>query len=211
MRRTHLIAMTVWALVLVGGSAAQLGAETTERGGPSEGIKVHGHWTITVRDPDGGIVSRRDFENALISDDYGGNGLLAALLTRNVTTGLWTVSLNASTGPSACVVVGGDGDGTPVPCEVAERYGQLTLTRPTPTTIQLTGETRVNNSAATFVDSVNTLITACVATQAPQQCAPGEAGYVPVAAFFFSGRVLSPAIAIRPNQVIQFTVVFSFS
>ena len=33
-------------------------------GGPAEGIKVHGHWTIEVRDPDGTLVTHREFEKA---------------------------------------------------------------------------------------------------------------------------------------------------
>ena len=36
-----------------------------EKGGRNEGIKVHGHWTIEVRNPDGKVVTHREFENAL--------------------------------------------------------------------------------------------------------------------------------------------------
>jgi len=36
-------------------------------GGMLEGIKVHGHWVIEVRNPDGRLVQRRDFENSLTS------------------------------------------------------------------------------------------------------------------------------------------------
>lgn len=36
-------------------------------GGTHEGIKVHGHWMIEVRDPEGRIISRTTFENALAS------------------------------------------------------------------------------------------------------------------------------------------------
>src|SRR2546423_15522419 len=35
--------------------------------GQQEGIKVHGHWTIEVRNPDGTLVTHREFENALTS------------------------------------------------------------------------------------------------------------------------------------------------
>src|SRR6476660_2101480 len=34
-------------------------------GGPKEGIKVHGHWTIDVRNADGTLATHREFENAL--------------------------------------------------------------------------------------------------------------------------------------------------
>jgi hypothetical protein len=35
------------------------------QGGPQEGIKVHGHWVIEVRNPDGTLSTRREFENGL--------------------------------------------------------------------------------------------------------------------------------------------------
>jgi hypothetical protein len=36
-------------------------------GGTHEGITVHGHWVIEVRDPDGRLVQHREFENLLTS------------------------------------------------------------------------------------------------------------------------------------------------
>ncbi|HSP63214.1 MAG TPA: hypothetical protein VLQ90_09555, partial [Pyrinomonadaceae bacterium] len=38
------------------------------KGGQKEGIKVHGHWTIDVRNPDGTLVTHREFENDLQAD-----------------------------------------------------------------------------------------------------------------------------------------------
>lgn len=32
-----------------------------------EGIKVHGHWTLDVKDKDGAIVQHRDFQNSLVA------------------------------------------------------------------------------------------------------------------------------------------------
>src|SRR5208282_658242 len=48
--------------------------------GPHEGITVHGHWTIEVRNPDGKVVTRREFENAL---QPGGYAALGALIVAN--------------------------------------------------------------------------------------------------------------------------------
>lgn len=42
-------------------------------GGNDEGIEVHGHWTIEVRNPDGSLDERYEFENALV--DYGKQAL----------------------------------------------------------------------------------------------------------------------------------------
>ncbi len=61
--------------------------------GQREGIKVHGHWTIEVRNPDGKVVSHREFENSLATNLGGGAPLLAAILGRNVTPGSWQVLL----------------------------------------------------------------------------------------------------------------------
>jgi hypothetical protein len=44
---------------------------------PDEGIKVHGHWTIELRDPDGTIAGHHEFKNALVNQ---GAQALAALL-----------------------------------------------------------------------------------------------------------------------------------
>ena len=43
----------------------------------AQGIKVHGHWTIEVRDPDGTLVTYREFENSLTA---AGGQFLAALM-----------------------------------------------------------------------------------------------------------------------------------
>ncbi|MGC2530119.1 MAG: hypothetical protein WA639_20420, partial [Candidatus Acidiferrum sp.] len=47
------------------GVAQNFSAKRPASRGPSEGIQVHGHWTIEVRNPDGKVVSHTEFENAL--------------------------------------------------------------------------------------------------------------------------------------------------
>src|SRR2546428_3795116 len=54
-------------------------ARAESKGGQVEGIKVHGHWTIDVRNPDGKLVMHREFENALTAH---GGGALFQLLGR---------------------------------------------------------------------------------------------------------------------------------
>ena len=51
-------------------------------GGPHEGIQVHGHWTIEVRNSDGTLAEKREFENA-----YAGNTFLAGMLARKNSVG----------------------------------------------------------------------------------------------------------------------------
>src|SRR5437016_12739869 len=68
------------------------------KGAQKEGIKVHGHWTIDVRNPDGTLVTHREFENALL---FIGQLALATLMGRQATTGLWFIMLEPC--PVPCI------------------------------------------------------------------------------------------------------------
>ena len=54
-----------------------------------DGIKIHGHWVIDVRNPDGKVVQHRDFENSLVTNGaaMSGDQILAALLSGNASVG----------------------------------------------------------------------------------------------------------------------------
>ena len=67
--------------------------------GAREGITVHGHWVLEVRNPDGTLVTRREFENGLNETRGHGAEWLGMLLKRTSTAGRWRVilaSLNGS-------------------------------------------------------------------------------------------------------------------
>jgi|HubBroStandDraft_1064217.scaffolds.fasta_scaffold58861_2 hypothetical protein len=51
-----------------------------------EGIKVHGHWVLQVKNPDGTLGERREFNNSLVPGGAqpGGDQLLAALISGNI-------------------------------------------------------------------------------------------------------------------------------
>ena len=53
-------------------------APATPSGGNHEGVKMHGHWVIDVKNPDGTIAEHRDFENTITG--YG-QELLAGLIS----------------------------------------------------------------------------------------------------------------------------------
>ncbi len=80
---------------------AQLAAKPPAKG-QSEGIHVHGHWTIEVKNPDGKLFTHREFENGLST--INGAGLLAALLGRVVTPGSWQVQLQDSARQNAIII-----------------------------------------------------------------------------------------------------------
>ncbi len=85
-------------------------------GGNHEGIKVHGHWMIEVKGPDGKLVSHTEFENALVQP--GGAAQLSSLLLGTEAPGGYAVimrsSATANTGPcppsnqgaTACILIG---------------------------------------------------------------------------------------------------------
>ncbi len=85
-------------------------AEASAQKGQSEGIKVHGHWIIEVRNPDGKVVERREFENSLDPGGFvfppiphggpvpGGAAFLSAAMTSTSSTmatpaGSWAIIL----------------------------------------------------------------------------------------------------------------------
>ena len=46
-----------------------------------QGIKVHGHWLIDIRNTDGSLAEHRDFENSLVDNGFNLAGLLAGTMT----------------------------------------------------------------------------------------------------------------------------------
>jgi hypothetical protein len=71
-------------------------AEKSAAKGPHEGITIHGHWTIEVKNPDGTIASRQDFENAI--DPIEGADALTGLLSGEYVTEGFLIDLYAPTG-----------------------------------------------------------------------------------------------------------------
>jgi hypothetical protein len=67
--------------------------------GYSTTVKVHGDWTIVVRNPDGSIASTHRFENSIAS---GGQSFFASLMARQAGTFFWVVRLEnlCGTAPS---------------------------------------------------------------------------------------------------------------
>ena len=59
--------------------------EKASPGGPHEGIKVHGHWAIVIKNTDGSVASRHEFENSLAPPN--GAGFLTRVMGRTATFG----------------------------------------------------------------------------------------------------------------------------
>ena len=170
--------------------------------GPQEGIKVHGHWAIEVRNPDGTLASHTEFENALMP---GGAGILAMLLGRTAPTVRgWTVTLEPVNGApfgvngffqsaTAQVFEAALGDGYGTAVNNVDRFGTLVAAQ--------VGTTVVLKGTATAV-------------------ADGQIGRVQTALMIvggsslygdFSGTSLPSAVPLAGGQIIQVTVTLSFS
>jgi len=63
----------------------------------TEGLKVHGHWKLVAKNPDGTVAKTIEFENSLQLGGYGyGDYLLPSLMIGQVTPGQWGIVLQGS-------------------------------------------------------------------------------------------------------------------
>ena len=98
-------------------------AKAAPRGG-QEGIKVHGHWMIEVKNPNGTVDRRVEFENGLCvmgSGNYPiGDAFIANLLLGNAVPGGWVVEFGDAAIPNASPL--------PLPCGGGPAGGDLPQT-----------------------------------------------------------------------------------
>jgi len=158
--------------------------------GPSEGIKVHGDWVIEVHNPDGALVSRQAFRNALLIGN-GGDWALVQALGRKAQLGGWTVLLRATASPSLTCLVG---DGK---CRLREGTDfSVSAQKTVPAALVLSGQaTLLTAGSLGWVGTGLTFISA-----------DGQEDEVG-----FSGHALATSIPTTAGQIIQFTVTFTFS
>lgn len=160
---------------------------TEARGGPREGIKVHGHWTVTVRNADGSIASRTEFENALVAS---GGQLLAGLLTRGDTLERmsWRVAL---VGGAATYLIA-EGEAGP------NRFPNLVVSA-------VAGSPALTATGSAKAAAANDLAT--VRTELEARDSAGLISRVTA----FTSKALAAPIAVQAGQTIDVTVVLSFS
>jgi len=217
--------MLAVGLLLTGPEAvAEAGSEDATAGeaapgqaaDPVEGIKVHGHWTIEVRDPDGTLVERREFDNAL--DPNAGNQTLTRILGRDQTVGNWQVW---TTSPSAGEVCE-EPAGTPIvvcyiveagdPDAVDNNYFQtlsLSLSSaPDPDSFNLSGYLTAQRDGS--IEIVETRVDTCGSATAPDACV--GAIIPPVEGMFVVTMTTLPSpIPVLTGQQVLVNVVISFS
>lgn len=229
---TGLAAVTAVALMLIfvvlpGGSAARRipeaapveiaapGAvvqETASKpGSPVEGITVHGHWTIEVRNPDGSLVERREFENALLAH---GETIISRVLAHQLTVGPWGVNVSAtSAANSPCT----DENGNPSFCLSTERdippgmtgnwfFNTLEVSVPTtgPNANKIVLSGSVVASRDGILDKVSTSFGTCTSDTAPDSCTGEATGAI-------TNTTIPSAITVLNGQTVLITVVIGFS
>lgn len=210
MRTMQRMAGTVWALAFAVLATTALGAQMSNgAGGPQEGIKVRGQWTIDVKNPDGTLVKRHEFENALVDD---AKVRLSNYLGRTRTPGKWAIlvfdGLCAPSGGASTVCVLLEPDATVGGTSYAEpnAWPNLVLAQATPGAPVLTLRGTFTAAAGGTVRSVATTLGACAQTLAPQNCTEAE----PEGDGTFSSRTLPSPIPVQAGQIVQIAVTFSF-
>lgn len=201
-------------------------------GGNHEGIQVHGHWVIEVKNPDGTVTTRREFENSLASD--GGATLLAGLLTGTVTPGSWWVYLAANNGGDLPIVFSEPNSAAASECQsnvqieeptfqvcfdtLSVTGSQLGSGGLSGSTMTLTGSATLStNAPAETIAWVETVSVVCSPSNSPSACfdiAVGNTGgaIVPLTARNLGDGVGSdpPSVPVSPGQAISVSVVISF-
>jgi len=199
-------------------SGAQQSAVAEEKvsggGGQHEGIKVHGHWTIEVRNPDGTVVTHREFENAL---QPSGASTLAAVLSRASSVGFWEVRVFTGTtsGPNSGPC---SSNGNPSLCimdESAPGYSASPISFPTLTVSNVGGNSVVLTGNVTAALSVNIQNVETFLNLCPNTVAPSSPCLASALIFTAADSTSNPpgftGVGVSPGQTIAVTVVISFS
>ena len=176
-------------------------------GSTADGVKVEGHWTLTLKNPDGRVVLVRRFHN----EPTYANKAIATILARVYTPSYWYIELNSTnaTGfngaclsagaPSGCLIID-PSDSYPVP----QAFKTLTTSAGAfQSTIVLTGSITAQRNGV--VDDVSTHLGICSPTVAPSTaCGLSQS-------WNFTDRTLSTPISLVTGQQLLVTVTLSFT
>ncbi len=161
-------------------------------GAQHEGIKVHGHWIIEVRNPDGTLVSHHEFENAL---DPSSGQLLPTVLLGLMVADLnsWRIRVGDACGSSSA----------PAPCTIPVTPNPFV---PNSTTV-FSGTLELAGSTTASRDATITRVETVVDFNPVQ----GAILLSPRPNTVFTDRILSSTVNVVTGQIVQVKVVISFS
>lgn len=228
---------------IAGGSAGSVGAdwfaplrsaeESNEEGGQksggaiSQGFKMHGHWVIDVKNPDGTLVQHRAFENAL---EPSGPQFLIGLMSGYFTPGDYMILLGGTgtgngpcQGASAqfCGIARSLATSPAIPycstyyCGTGLNY-TYNIPNSGPYSMVLSGQ--ITSNLTGTIGTVYTLYNSCantayptvptsISTTAPTACVTNTTGvfFGPLSMASITG------IPVTSGQIIQVTVTITFS
>lgn len=194
--RTGLLAVMAVVVAACSGGAVPSGS-------PSEGIAVHGDWTIEVYDADGTLVDTTTFSNGLV--EVGRSALVAIMGgERVIDRESWAITFRGGCG-----------------VDLADRCRIDDVTVETVDTgvqgvsddaIVLSGSTVATDEGT--VGLVETRLSTCTSAQSADSC-PGNASQFPGSSspeIIFTLKTLDVAdqVAVSAGQIIQVEVVISF-
>lgn len=190
----------VGVVALLGLVIASCGGTPPEAKGPSEGIQVHGDWTIDVYNEDGSLDEHLEFSNALTAN---GAQTLIELLSADRSGGPWNFEIGESTSPAeVCPTTGFQGRCfvSPIAAELVDSDGDGT-----PETLRLAGSADIEADGQ--IEYVVTVNRTCVDTIAPADCSSGGVFRR------FTEKTLDPGdvAAVTAGQTVQVQVEISFT
>lgn len=196
-----------------------------------QGVVVHGHWVIDVKNPDGTLTGHREFENSLSGS---GAIYLVGTLSGYLVPGDWMIVLGATSGNGPCVATfqfcGITRSLSTYPalgyCASAHYCGtgltyayNFGTNLGGPYSIVLSGSITSNQTGSVGV--VYTILGACsntssptspssLSTASPSTCTASSSNggnyYGPL-----TGTNLASSVPVTNGQIIQVTVTISFS
>lgn len=179
-------------------AATQKPAAKSAPKGINTGVTVHGWWVIDVRNPDGKVVTHREFENSLVTGGAG-DGFLAAVLGKTIQVGNWAAVLWDPTHATGFWLAQNSSDCTNNPPDAGEPG---TLVACGTLAVQVVGS---NSNSLALTGNMP------VPTGFPSSIGSVESWNQDTGNYEFTQATISPAIPVTVGQVVNVAVTFSFS
>jgi hypothetical protein len=192
-----------------------------------EGIKVHGHWTIDIKNPDGTLAQHHEFENSF---QPGGSIAIIQLITGIAIPSDMGIGVTSPTGhtppcgpssQSICLMVRSlkDEPGTSFCVSLAVCSANLTSATSfaaLPYTLTYSGSFQAEEAGS--ITGVQSILGSCVQSPAgletvsPANCTADNLTNTQSGQSYaiFSGTTIS-AVAVTAGQIVQVSVAFTFS
>ena len=203
----HLLAIAFITLLALGIGCAWISPSSQTA---SDGIKVHGHWTVTVTNPDGSVDAVHEFDNDLTET---GKEALGALLARDIVLNnqsfyysayesptVWQIQLKTNTNNLGCeeeMHGVGFSSGNNL-TYLQTQYGYNVSSKG----LNLTATCTPTNSSNQKIEAVKTIMVT----------ETGDQSYIGVTHFTFTEHYFqsNEIITVEPLQTFSFNISITF-